>query len=76
MEKVKLAKTELKVWNDTLKRFRRFLPMLQPKKQRLQGEIAAFVAKVEVVAACERVERRTRPLDWAYYVEAPFGHLQ
>ena len=43
MVKVKLTKTELKAQTDALKRFRRFLPMLQLKKQQLQAEIAAIV---------------------------------
>lgn len=54
MVKVKLTKTELKAQTDALKRFQRFLPMLQLKKQQLQGEIAAIVAKAEAVAARER----------------------
>ena len=33
MAKVKLTKTELKAQSDALKRFQRFLPMLQLKKQ-------------------------------------------
>ena len=39
MVKVKLTKTELKAKNDALKRFQRFLPMLQLKKQQLQSVI-------------------------------------
>ncbi len=39
MAKVKLSKTELKHQRDSLKRFTRFLPTLQLKKQQLQGEI-------------------------------------
>lgn len=63
MVKVKLTKTELKARNDALKRFQRFLPMLQLKKQQLQGEIAAIVAKAESVAARER-ELRARLDGW------------
>ena len=37
MAKIKLTKTELKAQTDALKRFQRFLPMLQLKKQQLQG---------------------------------------
>ena len=54
MAKIKLTKTELKAQTDALKRFQRFLPMLQLKKQQLQGEIAAIVAKAEETAAKER----------------------
>ena len=54
MAKIKLTKTELKAQSDALKRFRRFLPMLQLKKQQLQAEIAAIVAKAEEVTAREK----------------------
>ena len=58
MAKIKLTKTELKAQTDALKRFQRFLPMLQLKKQQLQGEIAGIVAKAEAVAAKERSVRQ------------------
>ena len=57
MAKVKLTKTELKAQSDQLKRFQRFLPMLQLKKQQLQCEIAGIIAKAEAVAAEERALR-------------------
>ena len=57
MAKVKLTKTELKTQTDALKRFQRFLPMLQLKKQQLQSEIAGIVAKAEAVSARERAVR-------------------
>ena len=57
MAKVKLTKTELKAQTDALKRFQRFLPMLQLKKQQLQAEIAGIVAKEEDVARREREAR-------------------
>ena len=57
MAKVKLTKTELKAQTDALKRFQRFLPMLQLKKQQLQSEIAGIVAKAEAVSAKERAVR-------------------
>jgi len=59
MAKVKLTKTELKVQGDALKRFQRFLPMLQLKKQQLQAEIAVIVARIEAVAAREAAERQS-----------------
>ncbi len=55
--KVKLTKTELKAQSDALKRFQRFLPMLQLKKQQLQAEISAIAARIESVAAREASER-------------------
>ena len=57
MAKFKLTKTELKAQKDALKRFQRFLPMLQLKKQQLQGEIAGIVAKAEATSAHERAVR-------------------
>lgn len=57
MAKVKLTKTELKAQTDALKRFQRFLPMLQLKKQQLQGEIAGITAKAEETRARERAIR-------------------
>ena len=57
MAKVKLTKTELKAQSDALKRFQRFLPMLQLKKQQLQSEIAGITAKAEAVTARERAVR-------------------
>ena len=51
MAKIKLTKTELKAQTDALKRFQRFLPMLQLKKQQLQSEIAGIVARAEATSA-------------------------
>ena len=57
MAKIKLTKTELKAQTDALKRFQRFLPMLQLKKQQLQGEIAGITQKAEETSAKERAVR-------------------
>ena len=57
MARVKLTKTELKAQTDALKRFQRFLPMLQLKKQQLQSEIAGIAAKADAVSARERAVR-------------------
>ena len=57
MAKVKLTKTELKAQTDALKRFQRFLPMLQLKKQQLQSEIAGIIAKADAVSTKERAVR-------------------
>ncbi len=54
MARVKLTKTELKAQTDALKRFLRFLPMLQLKKQQLQAEIAGIVQRADRVAERER----------------------
>ena len=50
MARIKHTKTELKAQSDALKRYQRFLPMLQLKKQQLQIEIAAITARLEAVA--------------------------
>ena len=39
MAKIKLTKNELKFQRDALKRFQRYLPTLQLKKQQLQMEV-------------------------------------
>ena len=57
MAKIKLTKTELKAQMDALKRFQRFLPMLQLKKQQLQSEIAGITQKADAVSAKERAVR-------------------
>ena len=58
MAKIKLTKTELKAQTDALKRFQRFLPMLQLKKQQLQAEIAGIAAKAGAAAARESALRK------------------
>ena len=55
MAKIKHTKTELKAQTDALKRFQRFLPMLQLKKQQLQAEIAGITAKLGEVQKREEV---------------------
>ena len=57
MARVKLTKTELKAQTDALKRFQRFLPMLQLKKQQLQAEIAGISAKADAVTEREKAVR-------------------
>lgn len=59
MAKVKLTKTELKAQTDALKRFQRFLPMLQLKKQQLQAEIANIAAKIEELQARKAAAERS-----------------
>ena len=53
MAKIKLTKTELKAQSDALKRFQRFLPMLQLKKQQLQAELAVIAARMSEVSGRE-----------------------
>lgn len=47
MAKIKHTKNELKAQNEALRRFQRFLPMLQLKKQQLQGEIQMIDARID-----------------------------
>ncbi len=58
MAKIKHTKTELKAQTDALKRFQRFLPMLQLKKLQLQSEIAGITAKLHEVEARDAEARR------------------
>ena len=57
MAKIKLTKTELKAQTDALKRFQRFLPMLQLKKQQLQSELASIAAAADDASGRERALR-------------------
>ena len=57
MAKIKNTKTELKAQTDALKRFQRFLPMLQLKKQQLQMEIAAITGSIDALAEKEAAWR-------------------
>lgn len=49
MAKIKQTKTELKAQKDALARYRRFLPMLQLKKQQLQGEILSIRTRIDEI---------------------------
>lgn len=53
MPKIKHTKTELKAQREVLRRYERFLPMLQLKKQQLQLEIQAIDARIEANRAAE-----------------------
>lgn len=58
MAKIKHTKTELKAQTDALKRFQRFLPMLQLKKQQLQAELAVIATRVDEVYTRENAARK------------------
>ncbi len=58
MAKIKHTKTELKAQTDALKRFERFLPMLQLKKQQLQAEIAGINGRLQAVLDREADARK------------------
>ncbi|MDR2581273.1 MAG: V-type ATP synthase subunit D [Fibromonadaceae bacterium] len=53
MAKVKLTKNALKAERDSLKRFQRYLPTLQLKKQQLQMEMRSLQSRVEAKRAEE-----------------------
>lgn len=63
MAKIKHTKTELKAQTDALKRYQRFLPMLQLKKQQLQAEIAGITVRLDEVQAREK-RARTKLEHW------------
>ncbi len=57
MAKIKHTKNELKAQNEALKRFERFLPMLQLKKQQLQAEIQGIDSAIDKQTAEETSQR-------------------
>lgn len=77
MAKIKHTKNELKAQRDGLKRFRRYLPTLQLKKQQLQMEMRQLDQRIEEKAAEERrlrddlagwVKLYSEPIDLATYL--------
>jgi V/A-type H+/Na+-transporting ATPase subunit D len=77
MAKVKFTKNALKAQRDTLKRFQRYLPTLQLKKQQLQLEMRSLQAKVMDKRGEEDALRKEMtpwirlyadPVDWAKYI--------
>lgn len=59
MAKIKLTKTELKHQQDSLKRFQRYLPTLQLKKQQLQLETRRIRDEFEKLTKKERDYRQS-----------------
>lgn len=57
MSKIKHTKNELKAQRDALRRFKRYLPTLQLKKQQLQLELRQIEARLDEVAAAEQAAR-------------------
>ena len=58
MAKIKLTKNELKAQRDALKRFQRYLPTLQLKKQQLQMEIRNLDQDIKQKSEIENIERK------------------
>jgi len=63
MAKIKLAKNELKRQKDSLKRFLRYLPMLQLKKKQLQIEIIKVHREIDALSQ-EINELRSNIVNW------------
>ncbi|WP_289021931.1 V-type ATP synthase subunit D [Desulfobacter postgatei] len=67
MKKVKLTKPELKKQKDSLKRFQRYLPTLQIKKQLLQLEMGRILRDIkEINGEISRIKDSINP--WAGYL--------
>lgn len=72
MAKIKYTKNELKAQKDALRRFERFLPMLQLKKQQLQAEIQNISAAIAGKEA-ETQEVRAALGRWVEMLSEPAG---
>ena len=74
MGKVKNTKTELKAQRDALKRYKRYLPTLQLKKQQLQMEIRTVEQRVAEKKAEEEAARGALA-DWVKLYSEPLDYL-
>ncbi len=63
MAKIKYTKTELKQQRDSMRRFKRYLPTLQLKKQQLQMEVRQLEQEIEAKAK-EEAKARMELSDW------------
>ncbi len=70
MPKIKYTKTELKQQRDSLRRFERYLPTLQLKKQQLQLEVRQVELQVEAKAK-EEEQARHNLADWVKLFASP-----
>ncbi len=70
MAKIKYTKTELKQQRDALRRFERYLPTLQLKKQQLQLEVRQLELQIESKAKEER-EARDNLSSWVKLFAEP-----
>jgi V/A-type H+-transporting ATPase subunit D len=72
MAKIKHTKNELKAQKEALRRYERFLPMLQLKKQQLQAEIQRIEGEVnERLAEAETIEAGLQ--QWVRLLSEPVG---
>jgi V/A-type H+-transporting ATPase subunit D len=78
MAKIKHTKNELKGQRDALKRYRRYLPTLQLKKQQLQAELRSADHRIEETAAKASAARK-EAAGWVRLFAEPFdfaAHLR
>jgi len=75
MAKVKLTKNELKSQRDSLKRFQRYLPTLQLKKQQLQMEVRKLDTRIEEKRLEEEALLR-KLKSWSRLFSEPFDFEQ
>ena len=71
MAKIKLTKNELKLQRDALKRFERYLPTLQLKKQQLQLEVRQAREQLAMLEEQDRKELRASEQDQALFAALP-----
>lgn len=74
MDKVKNTKTELKAQRDALKRYQRYLPTLQLKKQQLQMEVRQVEQRV-IEKKAEEDAARGAMADWVKLYSEPLDYL-
>lgn len=70
MAKIKYTKTELKQQRDALRRFERYLPTLQLKKQQLQMEVRQLELQIEAKAQ-EEEKARADLVHWVKLFSEP-----
>ena len=71
MGKVKLTKNELKLQRDALKRFQRYLPTLQLKKQQLQMEVRQAREEMDALEEEDRRELQAHKADLRLFADCP-----
>lgn len=71
MAKIKLTKNELKLQRDALKRFERYLPTLQLKKQQLQLEVRQARERMAELEEQDRQEMNAHENDLALFAALP-----
>lgn len=72
MAKIKHTKNELKAQRDSLKRFERYLPTLQLKKQQLQMEVRNLESHIQAKAQ-EEEQARNHLASWVQLYSEPFA---